>query len=100
MAHHPTLQKEADELLAQGVIELSTGGAGCYSNTFVGPKHSGGFSPYSVLIDLITRYTYISLRCLLSNIYGNLFNKVAMPFLLISRMLIYGIPIVQHHHHF
>ena len=28
MAHHPIIQKEEDELLAKGTIELLTGGAG------------------------------------------------------------------------
>ena len=41
-AHHPIIQKEADELLSKGVIELSSGGAGFYSNMFVVPKCTGG----------------------------------------------------------
>ena len=30
--HHPIIQKEVDELLAKGVIEPSSGGAGFYSS--------------------------------------------------------------------
>ena len=41
-AHHPIIQKEVDELLAKGVIEPSSGGAGFYSSMFVVPKHTGG----------------------------------------------------------
>ena len=44
-AHHPIIQKEVDELLAKGVIEPSSGGAGFYSSMFVVPKHTGGLQP-------------------------------------------------------
>ena len=44
-AHHPIIQKEVDELLAKGVIEPSSGGAGFYSSMFVVPKCTGGFWP-------------------------------------------------------
>ena len=37
-AHHPIIQKEVDEPLANGAIELSTGRAGLYSDVFVVPK--------------------------------------------------------------
>ena len=43
--HHPIIQKEVDELLAKGVIEPSSGGAGFYSSVFVVPKHAGGLQP-------------------------------------------------------
>ena len=44
-AHHPIIQKEVDELLAKGVIELSSGCAGFYSSMFVVSKHTGGLWP-------------------------------------------------------
>ena len=44
-AHHLVVQKEADELLAKGAIEPSSGGAGFYSSMFVVPKHTGGLCP-------------------------------------------------------
>ena len=47
------------------------------------------YDPYLVLIDLIAICTYLLLRCLLSDRYDNLFSKVIMTFLLISRMHIY-----------
>ena len=43
-AHHPIIQ-EVDELLAKGVIEPSSGGAGFYSSMFVVPKHTQGLQP-------------------------------------------------------
>ena len=44
-AHHPIIQKEMDELLANGVIEPSSDGAGFYSSVFVVPKHAGSLWP-------------------------------------------------------
>ena len=44
-AHHPIIQKEVEELLAKGVIEPSSGGAGFYSRVFIVPKHTGGLWP-------------------------------------------------------
>ena len=41
-AHHPVIQKEVDELLANGAMEPSLGGAGFYSSMFIVPKHTGG----------------------------------------------------------
>ena len=43
--HLPIIQKEMDELLANGAIELSSGGAGFYSRVFVVPKSTGGLRP-------------------------------------------------------
>ena len=42
VAHHPIIQKEVDELLAKRAKEPSSGGAACYSNVFVVPKHISG----------------------------------------------------------
>ena len=39
--HHTIIQKEVDELLAKGVIEPSSGGAGFYSSMLLVPKHTG-----------------------------------------------------------
>ena len=36
--HHPIIQKEVAKLLAKGVIEPSSGGAGFYSRVFLVPK--------------------------------------------------------------
>ena len=44
-AHHPIIQKEVNELLAEGVIEPSSGGAGFYFSVFAVPKHTGGLCP-------------------------------------------------------
>ena len=47
------------------------------------------YDQYQILSDLICICTYLLLRCQLSDRYGNLFNKVIMLSILISRMLIY-----------
>ena len=46
-AHHPVIQKDVDELLAKGVIEPSSSGAGFYFSMFVVPKHTGGPSSHT-----------------------------------------------------
>ena len=43
--HHPIIQKEVDELLAEGAIKPSSGGAGFYSSVSVVPKCTGGLWP-------------------------------------------------------
>ena len=43
--HHPIIQKEVDDLLAKGVNEPSSGGAGFYSSVFMVPKCTGGLQP-------------------------------------------------------
>ena len=42
MAHHPSIQEDMDELLVNGFIEPSAGGASFMSNVFVILKCSGG----------------------------------------------------------
>ena len=44
-AHHPTIQKEVDELLSNESIKPSSCGAGIYSSVFVVPKHTGALQP-------------------------------------------------------
>ena len=48
-AHHSIIQKEVDELLAKGVIEPSSGGAGFYNSAFSVPNHTGGLWPVVTL---------------------------------------------------
>ena len=43
--HHPVIQKEVDELLANRAVELSSGGTGFYSSMLVVSKHTGGLRP-------------------------------------------------------
>ena len=80
MVLHSIIQKEGDVLLAKGAIELLMGGAGFYQKIFVVPKHTGGLYPYSMLCNLTALYIDLHLRCLLSDMYGTLFNKVMMLF--------------------
>ena len=88
-AHHPIIQKEGDEMLAEGVIEPSSGSAGFYSSVFVVPNHAGGLQSVLFLKQFNGCMHILLFRCLLSDIYGNLFNLVIMLSPLMSRMLIY-----------
>ena len=58
MAHHPVIQKEVDELLAKGVIEPSSGGAGFYFSMFVVPKCTGGLKPI-LSLEHLNHYLHI-----------------------------------------
>ena len=91
MAHYPIIQKELDKLLAKDTTEPLNGGAGYYSTVFVIPKCIGGYNPFSIISDLSAICTYLLLRCLPSDGYGNLFNKIIRPLLLISWMFIYTV---------
>ena len=88
-AHHPIIQKEVDELLAKGVIEPPSGGAGFYSSMFVVPKHvlvaSG---PYLTLSILFVLCIYLPMRCQLLDMYSSSPSMVIMLSPLIYRMLI------------
>ena len=41
-AHHPIIRKGVIELLSEGVVETSSGGAGFYSSVIVVPKCTDG----------------------------------------------------------
>ena len=88
-SYHPVIQKEVDKLLEKGAIEPSTGSAGFYLN--VVPSTLVVYKPYSIFSNLSTICTYLLIRYLLSDMHGNLFNRVIMLLLLISnsRILIY-----------
>ena len=89
VAHHPIIQKEVDELLAKGVIEPSSGGAGLYCSVFVVPKHTGGLWPIFNL-KLFNYYLHIpSFKMPTIRHSGYLFIMVIVLSPLISRMLIY-----------
>ena len=45
MAHHPSIHKEVDELLANGATEPSTDGTVFHWNVFVITKCTGGLQP-------------------------------------------------------
>ena len=57
-----------------------------YSHVLAVPMHTGHLQPIAVLSDSVA-CTYLLLRCLLSDRYANLFIKVLVLSLLISRML-------------
>ena len=73
----------------KGGIEPSTGGFGFYFNILLFLSLMVVYDPYLTLSNLFTIYIYLIVRCLLSDRYGNLFNRAVMLFLLISRMHIY-----------
>ena len=83
-AHHPINQKGVDELLAKAVIQLSSGGAGLLFLSILVVS-----SPYLTLSGLIVICISLLLRCLLSDMFSNLFSMVIMLSSLISRMLVY-----------
>ena len=87
MPHPSLIQEEVDEVLAKGAIEPSTDVAGFRQPYLFFLRTLVVYDPYSVLHDLNTLWTY--LLCLLSDRYGNLFNKLIMLFVLVTRMLIY-----------
>ena len=89
VAHHPIIQKEVDELLSKGTIELSSGGAGFHSSMFVVPKHTGGLWPILNLKQFNCFLHIPSFKMLLSDMYCSLFSMVIMLSPLIYRMLIY-----------
>ena len=98
--HHPIIQKEVDELLAKGVIEPSSGGAGFYSSVFVVPKHTGGLWPL------------LNLKCFNCYMHVPYFKMPTIKH--VHQLIPHGdyafsidlqdaylhIPIVKHHHHF
>ena len=88
-AYHPTIQKEVDELLAKGAKEPSSGGAGFYPNVFLFLSIPMASSLYITISSLIIICTFPLLRCLLSDMFQNVFNIVIMLSPFISRMFIY-----------
>ena len=88
-APYPIIQREVDELLAVGTIEPPFHDADLYSNVFAVPKHNGVSGAYITLSGLIIMCTSLLLRCLLSDMYGNLLSGVIMLSPLNSRILIY-----------
>ena len=94
-AHDPVIQKEVDELLAKGVIEPSSGGAGFYSSMFVVRKHTGGLHPI-LNLKCFNHYMHITSFKMptLKNIW-HLSSRVILFFPLIYRMLIYIFPLLS-----
>ena len=99
-AHHPVIQKEADELLAMGAIEPSSGGASFYSGMFVVPKCTGGLHP---ILNLKHFNCYMHIPSFkmptLKNIW-QLIQQGNFAFSIDLQDAYLHIPIVKHHHHF
>ena len=88
-AHHTIVQKEVNELLAKVAIEPSSGVLVSIMMCLLFLSILVVSSPCLTLNGLIIICTSLLLRCLLLDIYGNLFNVVTLLSPLISGMLIY-----------
>ena len=98
--HHPIIQKEVDELLAKGVIEPSSGGAGFYSSMFVVPKHTGGLWPI-LNLKHFNHYMHIpSFKMPTIRHVWQLIQHGDYAFSIDLQDAYLHIPIVKHHHHF
>ena len=99
-AHHPVIQKEVDELLGKGAIELSSSGAGFYSSMFVVLKHTGGLQP---LLNLkhFNCYMHIpSFKMPTLKQVWQLIQQGDYAYSIDLQDAYLHIPIVKDHHHF
>ena len=99
-AHHPIIQKEVDELLAEGAIEPSSGGTGFYSSMFVVPKHTGGLLP---ILNLKHFYHYMHVPSFKMPTIRHVWQLIQhgdYAFSIDLQDAYLHIPIVKHHHHF
>ena len=89
-----------DELLAKGVIEPSSGGAGFYSSMFVVPKHTGG--PLPILnLKHFNGYMHVPSFQMPTIRHVQQFIQCGDHAFSIDLQDAYSyIPIVKHHHHF
>ena len=99
-AHHPIIQKELDELLAKGVIERSSGGAGFYSSMCVVPKHTGSLRPI-LNLKHFNHYMHVpSFKMPTLKHVWQLLQLVDYAFSIDLQDAYLNIPIVKHHHYF
>ena len=99
-AHHPVVQKEVDELLAKGAIELSSGGAGFYFSMFVVPKHTGGLCPI-LNLKHFNRFMHIpSFKMPTLKHVWQLIQQCDFAFSMDLQDAYLHVPIVKHHHCF
>ena len=97
-AYYPVIQKEVDELLAEGAIEPSSGGAGFYSSVFVVPKHTGGLQPM-LNLKWFNHYMYIpSFKMPTIKHVWQLIQHGDYAFPIDLQDAYLHIPIVKHHH--
>ena len=100
MTHHPIIQKDTVELLAEDAIEPSTGGAAFYSYLFVVPKCTGGYDPYLTLSSSITIYTYLLFKMPTVIQVWQLIPHGNYAFSIDINAVYFHIPIGKHHFHF
>ena len=99
-AHHPVIQKEVDELLANGPIEPSSGGAGFYSSMFVVPKCTGGLRPILNLKHFNHHMHIPSFKMPTAKHVWHLIQHGDYAFSIDLQDAYLHIPIVKHHRHF
>ena len=87
-AHHPVIQKELDEILAQWTIEPLTVGADIYSNVFVVSKHTGSLQSIFNLKQF-NHYIHIpTFKMPTVSKVCHLFSKMIMLFIFTSKIFI------------
>ena len=99
-AHHPVIQKEADELLAKGAIEPSSRGTGFYSSMFVVPKHTGSLQPILILKHFNCYMHIPSFKMPTFKHVWQLIQHGDYAFSIDLQDAYLHVPIVKHHHHF
>ena len=99
-AHHSIIQKEMDELLAKGVIEPSSGGAGFYSSVFVVHKHAGSLWPILNLKQFNCYFHIPSFKMPTIRNVWQLIHHGDYAFSIDLQDAYLHTPIVKHHHHF
>ena len=87
-AHHPVIQKEVDELLAEGVIEPSFVGGVSVPVCLLFLNILLALDPYLSLRSLVIIFIYLLLGCLLSDMSGSLLSMVIVFSQWNSRMFV------------
>ena len=99
-AHHLVIQREVDELLANGATVPSSGGAGFYSSMFVVPKCTGGLQPI-LNLKHFNHYMHIpSFKIPTLKHVWQLIQCSDYAFSIDLQDVYLYIPIVKHHCHF
>ena len=78
--HHSVSQKDKDEVLAKDAIDPLVGGAGYTQISLQFPSVLVVYDLHSILRNLIATSIYLLLKCLLSDMHANSFNKVIIIF--------------------
>ena len=99
-AHHPIMQKKMDELLAEGTVEPSSGGAGFYSSMYVVLKCTHGHWPILNLKHFNHYMNITSFKVATIRHVWQLIQHGDYAFSIDLQDASLHIPIVKHHHYF